>query len=71
MTQNPIKFYKAQNATNKSQFQGIKLEFGKVHKIIQQAFFQKQADNIAFTCLLSELLMSPGSGTLSKGEKYN
>jgi hypothetical protein len=31
MTQNPLEFYEAQNAGNKLEFKGIKLEFRKVH----------------------------------------
>jgi hypothetical protein len=48
MTQNPGEFYEeAQNAANKLEFKGIKFEFGKVHKISQQDFFQKLSDNIS------------------------
>jgi hypothetical protein len=48
MTQNPGEFYEeAQNAANKLEFRGIKLEFGKVHKTRQQEFFQKLSDNIS------------------------
>jgi hypothetical protein len=47
MTQNPGEFYEeAQNSANKLEFKEIKLEFGKVHKISQQDFFQKLSENI-------------------------
>jgi hypothetical protein len=48
MTQNPGKFYEeAQNAASKQEFKGMKLEFGKAHKISQQDFFQKRSDNVS------------------------
>jgi hypothetical protein len=60
MTQNPGEFCEeAQNAGNKLEFKGIKLEFGKVHKISQQDFFQKIIDNISicqsFSCVFRKL----------------
>jgi hypothetical protein len=61
-----------QNAASKLEFKGIKLEFGKVHKINQQDFFQKLSDNISihmFTTRASH--MSSGSDTLSNREKCN
>jgi hypothetical protein len=71
VTQNPGEFYEAQNAANKLDFKGIKLEFGKVHKINQQDFFQKLSDNIRicmFTARASHI--SSGSDTLLNREKY-
>jgi hypothetical protein len=42
MTQTPGKFYEdVHNEENESEFQGIKLEIGKVHKISEQDLFQK------------------------------
>jgi hypothetical protein len=40
-------YEEAQNAANKLEFKGIKLEFVKVHMISQQDFFQKLSDNIS------------------------
>jgi hypothetical protein len=48
------------------------LEFGKVHKISQQDFFQKQSDKISirmFTTRASH--MTSGSDALSNRKKYN
>jgi hypothetical protein len=73
MTQNPWEFYEeAQNAASKLEFKGIKLEFGKVHKISQQDFFQKLCDNISIRMFTNRAShMSSGSDTLSNREKYN
>jgi hypothetical protein len=73
MTQNPGEFYEeAQNAANKLEFKGIRLEFGKVHKISQQDFFQKLCDNMSihmFTTRASH--MSSGRDALLIRGKYN
>jgi hypothetical protein len=73
MSQNPGKFYEeAQNAANKLEFKGIKMEFGKVHKISQQDFFQKLSDNKSIRMFTTRAThMSSGSDTLSNRKKYN
>jgi hypothetical protein len=68
VTQNPGEFYEAaQNAANNLEYKRIKLEFGKIHKISQEDFFQKLRDNIS----IRMFHMSSGSDTLSNREKYN
>jgi hypothetical protein len=72
MTQNPQEFYEeTQNAANKLEFKGIKLQFGKLHKITHQDFFQILSDNISihmFTTSASH--MSTVRDILSNREKY-
>jgi hypothetical protein len=68
MTQNTREFYEeAQSAANTLEIEGIKLEFGKVHKISQQDFFQKLSDNTS----IRMIHMSSGSDTLSNRKKYS
>jgi hypothetical protein len=59
VTQTPGEFYEeTQNAVNMLEFKGIKLEFGKVHKISQQDLFLKLSDNVRihmFTTRLSRV----------------